>query len=280
MSQLLLYYTQRHVKYRVSGLAAVFLTCSTLLGQSNVSADLTGWAQKQVVNQFPETLNIEVTAKGTQQTSAYSNTVTIQELNHIVPEKARNEMEKAERARVKSQTDEAISHFNRAISIDPEYVAARNNLAAMYLITANPEPAVAQLEEAIKIDPHNPMLFKNLTMGYALINKFDAAERAGRVAVDLGRGGAQAYLLLGFALVKRHKFTEEALQCLERARDEYPLAHLLAGRVFIAQGKSESAKSEIETYLSSGKQEYREIAAHWLELIDESEQKSVAILGH
>ena len=42
-------------------------------------------------------------------------------------------MEKAESARLKNRTDDAISHYNQAISIDPEFVAARNNLAVAYL---------------------------------------------------------------------------------------------------------------------------------------------------
>ena len=60
-------------------------------------------------------------------------------------------MEKAERARAKNRTDEAIVHFEQAILIDPEFVTARNNLGALYLRLAKLEPAIAQLEEAAKV---------------------------------------------------------------------------------------------------------------------------------
>jgi tetratricopeptide (TPR) repeat protein len=176
--------------------------------------------------------------------------------------------------------DEAIVHFKQAILIDPKFVAARNNLAAIYLRAANPEPAIAQLEEAVKIDPHHPILFKNLTVGYIMIHNFEAAERVARVTLGLDRTGSRAPMLLGFVLVNRQKFNEEALQCFERAHDEYPLAHLLAGRVLIAQGNSEKAKSEIQTYLSSGEQTFRVTATNWLDVINQSEQRSAAVLPH
>jgi len=81
-------------------------------------------------------------------------TVTLQELQHIVPSKAWKEMEKAEAARLRNRTDDAIRHYGQAISLDPEFVAARNNLAVVYLIIRRPDAAVAQLEAAIKADPN------------------------------------------------------------------------------------------------------------------------------
>jgi len=73
-------------------------------------------------------------------------------------------------------------------------------------------------------------------------------------------------------LIAQQKFTEETLQCFERAGDQYPLAHLLAARVFIAQGDSGKAKSELQIYLSSAEQVHRDLANSWLGVLDRREQ--------
>jgi len=280
MSQLLLDPSQRQIVHRITWLAAVLLAGSALFGQTNPSSRPRGLDQRPPIHPV-DWNDIPMTSTAPQQPHDSSNTVTVQALNHKVPKKARKEVEKAERARAKNRTDEAIVHFKLAISIDPEFVAARNNLAVLHLMTTQPEPAIAQLEEAVKIDPKNPSLFRNLTIGYSMIHNFEAAERAARLRVSLDRtGGGHARLLLGFVLIKQRKFTEEALQCFERARDEYPLAHLLAAPVLIAQGNSERAKSEIHSYLSTGEQDFRATATRWLDLIDQGQQKGASVLSH
>lgn len=275
---------QRQFVYSITWLAAVLLAGSALFGQTTPARSRES-DQRQTAHQFTGGTDIPVASTEPQPPQAGSNDpgsniVTIQELRHAVPRKARKEMEKAEKARAKDRKDEAIDHLKQAILIDPEFVSARNNLAAIYLIAANAEPAIAQLEEAAKIDPNNPILFRNLTVGYAMMHKFDAAERVARLRVDLDRTSGHARMLLGFALIQQQKFTEEALQCFERAGNEYPLAHLLAAMVLIEQRNSKRAKCEIQTYLSSGHQELRATATLWLDLIDQSEQQSTAVLTH
>jgi len=143
---------------------------------------------------------------------------------------------------------------------------------------AKPESGIAQLEEATKIDPHQPTVFSNLAVGYAMMHKFDASENAARALVNLDRAGARPPMLLGFALMKQRKFTKEALQCLARAHDEYPVAYLFAARVLEAQGNLERAKSEVQTYLTTGEQEFRARAARWLELMSHSQQNTAGLL--
>jgi len=226
-------------------LLAILITTSTLFGQRGFAPALTR----------PEV-------------------VTVEELRHIVPEKAQKEMAKAEAAKAKGRTDEAIAHLKRAIAIDSGFIAARNNLAIHYLATGLLDSAVAELEDALKLYPQHAVLLSNLAVGYLMNEKFDAAERAARLTMKLDRTGWRAPLMLGVALVKQRKFTEEALQSLDRARDYHPWAHLFAGRVHLERGHLERAKNAIQTYLSSGDQEHSEIANSWLEVISEREQKS------
>jgi tetratricopeptide (TPR) repeat protein len=256
-------------------LAAVILTGFALFGQLNETRDLASWNRSQDVWSMPP----ESSSQSPHYPHSGSNIVSIRGLSHKVPGKARKEMEKAEKALLNDQRDTAISHYNQAILIDPEFVAARNNLAVEYFYASNTERGIEQLEQAVKIDPHNQKLFSNLALGNIMIRRFDDAERAARMALNLDRTDARARMLLGVALVDQHKFTEEALRCFERTFDFDPTAHLLAGSVLFAQGDLERAKSEIRTYLASGEQDDREVAARWLHSLDQQQPKSAEPLS-
>lgn len=209
-----------------------------------------------------------------------SHVVTLQELQHKVPGKAQKEMQKADTARLAGRIEDAISRYKAAISIDPEYVAARNNLAAIYLIHDKLKLGAEQLEAAIKIDPHNSTLFRNLSIYYYVARQLVAAERAVRHAIDLNRGDVQCRIILGLVLIQQGKFTQEALGCFERAFQQFPLAHLLAGRVLMGQGEVEKAKSEIQEYLATRVPDNRDLALKWLKSLDHSDGKTAMASTH
>jgi tetratricopeptide (TPR) repeat protein len=209
--------------------AALLLIASAVFGQSNPQP----LGRDRLYLQFADSIEIEV-AKQPRPRHAGLNTVTLQELEHVVPRRAQAEMEKAESALFKNRMDDAISHFNRAISVDPEFVAARNNLAVAYFTMARVELAIRQLESAIKTDPRRAALFANLALGYALIRQYDAAERAVRLAVDLDRAEALPSFLLGLVLTSQLKSNGEAFQYFEQAAGTYAEAHLFAARLLMA----------------------------------------------
>ena len=192
-----------------------------------------------------------------------SNLVTLQELQHVVPKAAQAEFAKWKTADSKGRMDQAIGHLYRAIAIDPEFVAARNNLA-IHLMKTDPKRAIVEFEEAIKVDPHHSILWGNLAVGYAVQDQFPEAERTARMAASLDRASLRPQVLLGIALVEQHKYTPEALACLERARQEYPLASLYAAKIFKAYGELEKAKSAVHAYLATGQQLHRDEAFRWL----------------
>ena len=201
----------------------------------------------------------------------YSSSVaTVEQLRHRVPAKANNEIEKGQKALQRARIDDAIKHYKLAVAFDPSLVAARNNLAVCFM-QSDPPAAVEQLEQAVQVDPHHPVLYRNLTLAYASSARFGDAERAGRTAVDLDRSGDQtARLLLGWVLVSERKYTAEALQLLNAASTTIPLAHLLAGRALLGKGEYTGAKNEIETYLSTNEAQFRDVANRWLSALPQN----------
>lgn len=201
---------------------------------------------------------------------------TVQELRHRVPSKARQEMEKGDKARVNGKTSDAILHMGRAIAIDPEYIAARNNLAITYLTMGESQAAISQLEAAAKIDPNRAILFNNMAVALAMQRRYDDAERAARRAVGLDGASRTIRTLLGMILFGEKKYNVETLRCFDGASEDDPWIHLLTARILIAQGHTEAAKTEIQGYLATGETENRNLAQNWLEAIDRSVQVRAA----
>ena len=264
-----------HVSGLTIRLTALLMAGTALFGQA--AGQPAAGLDEQQMGVLPD---IRVTPREPRNAHTASNVVTLQELSHTVPAKARKEMEKAEAARAGKRIDEAIDHLNKAVSLDPNYVAARNNLAVFLLFENRIEPALAQLLEAIKIDPWNSTLSTNLTVGYILSHRLEDAERTARLNMDLERGGGHAPMLLGLVLVTKHKYTAEALHCFDRARGDHPLADLFAASVLLAQDKPAEAKPYLEAYLASGDEGHRSEATRWLTRIDQGQQGAIDVLFH
>jgi len=195
-------------------------------------------------------------------------TVSLKTLEHAVPRKAVREWGKAEKAREKGQLDVAIQHLTTAVGIDPEFIAARNNLGALYLASGKPKEAAGQLETAIKIDPQAALAYSNLAVAYLMMSHFADAERAARQATDLDRIGVRAHMVLGFALVMQEKFTDEAMQHLRKSKDEFPQSQLLCARIEAARGQVTQARATIQEYLATRDTSARDLAEEWLGVLN------------
>ena len=178
-------------------------------------------------------------------------------------------MEKGLQALAKHIDREALDHLFRAVDYDPEYVAARNNLAVVYLSMGNPDAAVTQLNAAVQRDSYRAVLFNNLAVSYWMLHRYSDAEGAARIAVRLAPLLDSARAILGIALFQQRKYNDETLRYLAGAgEDHHPLLRLLSARILIAQGRSERARTEIRNYLASGDSQRRSVAERWLEAID------------
>jgi tetratricopeptide (TPR) repeat protein len=236
-----------HITQRTAGwITAALITCQSLCGQTGTRPAL----------EFREDP---------------PPAVTFQELQHRVPKEARAEMEKADRAKLKHQREQAIEHLKKAILIDPEYIAARNNLG-VWLLPIEPESAIFQWEEAIKVNPRKGLLYHNLAIAYFVIHNLEGTERAARMALDLDRTANRVRAVLGLVLYEEHKYTEETCALLARASDEYAMTHVFAAQVLMVLGQMQEARTHVQAYLSSGEMEYRSHASKMLDSIDHTGQ--------
>jgi tetratricopeptide (TPR) repeat protein len=224
----------------------------------------------------PFDLLMTTTAPKPDNSRPVSGVVTVHQLGHRIPGKAKKEFEKAMRDHAKGKIESAIGRLQKAIAVDPQFAVARNDLAAVYLFQGKPDLAIEQLKEAIRIDPHSPMPYSNLAVAYMMKDDAGAAERAARQSVDLDRTGIRNRLLLGMSLVIQNKFTKEAEDSLVQAEPEYPQAGLLLARLLAAQGRLQPAKEQIRRYLASGQTEGAPLAERWMKTLNEATQPMTA----
>jgi Flp pilus assembly protein TadD len=199
-----------------------------------------------------------------------AGTISIKRLSHNVPGKAAKEYEKGINLRKKHKFEDALSHFQKALEIDPEFVEAANDIGAIYSDLRRPVDAQAAFEKTIKIDPQYWSGYFNLAIVYMVGGQFTDAERAARRATDLNRTNAGNRVILGMALVLQERFADEAIGLLEHASEEYPQAHLFLARALASRGKKEMARTELRQFLSSPQVqdlEAKQLAESWLQAL-------------
>jgi hypothetical protein len=129
-SQMILFtrYSTRHGEFRFDNLSE---------GYYYVRAELDGFepAEQRIAlgRGIVWELNLQLREKITGAVFNTSRVVSVAELRQAVPPAARKEYELGLKLVVKGNVAGAAAHFDRAVSIYPDYLAARNDLGAQYL---------------------------------------------------------------------------------------------------------------------------------------------------
>jgi tetratricopeptide (TPR) repeat protein len=197
-------------------------------------------------------------------------TISIKRLNHKIPGKAAKEYEKGSHLRETRKLEGALSHFQKALQIDPEFVEAANDIGVTYADLNRPADAQAAFEKTIKIDPQYWSGYFNLAIIDLAGGHFADAERAARSAMDLNRAGSRTRVVLGMALVIQDKFSDEAINLLESTGEEYPQAHLFLARALAGKGKKDMARKQIQLFLRSPQtkdEPAKTLAERWLQAL-------------
>src|ERR1044071_6772046 len=84
-----------------------------------------------------------------------SRVVSVAELRQVVPAEARKEYELGLKLVAKGNVAEATSHFAQAVSLYPEYLAARNDLGAQFLKLKRIDEAEKHFQIVMANDPKN-----------------------------------------------------------------------------------------------------------------------------
>jgi lipoprotein NlpI len=195
------------------------------------------------------TLNLTLVRNETVRAAA-ARTVSASEAS--VPVRARREYERAQRFIKRGERQLAIERLKLALSIHPDYNAARNDLGVQYLKLKLLDEAAEQFNLLIEKDPRyfNP----RLNLGLVLVEqkRFGEAIDQLRQAISIDSSRPAAHLWLGVALMEMNE-VEEAERELLRSRlmggKQYAVAQFYIAQLYLKTDRRGEALSQLEAYL-------------------------------
>jgi Flp pilus assembly protein TadD len=209
--------------------------------------------QVRILSRAPTVVTLYLKERGEATKSGpSSNVVSTSELEQKVPPAAAKEFERGTKAGREGKLDEAVAHLRKAVSIYPDYLKARNDLATFLLAQGRLDQAADELRRAVGIDPKafNP----RLNLGIVLVQLHDFAGAADSLekALSLDASSPAAHLYAGLArlgLGDADRAEHEFSSAYELGGAKYALAQYHLGQLYMNKGERALALKAFETYL-------------------------------
>jgi len=147
--------------------------------------------------------------------------------------------------------DEAISHYQQALRINPSYADAHNNLGFTLAQQGKGEEAMEHYRQALRINPDHKRAHNNLGLALAETGKFEEAASHFAAVVRLEPQDADALYNLANALAGQEKFAEAEpyFQAVVRLKPDDAEAREKLGRALARQGKAAEAAAQFAEVL-------------------------------
>ena len=178
-----------------------------------------------------------------------SGTISLAQLGHKVPSKARKEALLAQKTWKKGDLPGAAEHLEQATHIDPEYLDAWNSLALVYVRLNQPQKVISAFDQVLRIDPHAATAYSLIGAAQVTLGHFAEAEVAARRSLDIDSGSERTKYVLGLSLAQQNKNDGEALKYLQQSYDEFPIARMVAAQVLARGGRIVEAREQLQKYL-------------------------------
>lgn len=142
--------------------------------------------------------------------------------------------------------EQAISEFTNALQIDPMYVGAYYNRGFAYSEMGNLEQAIADFSQAIVVEPNDPIAYIGRGNFYADKSDWEHALKDYNTAIDLDRKSILAYVGRGNVYASNNNHNQ-AIDEYTKAIDLDPklsTAYVGRGNIHVSKGNQEQALSD------------------------------------
>lgn len=197
-----------------------------------------------------QTLSIHL-SDSTSANRSKDSTISLQQLRHKVPSAAQKAFQKGEQAASKGNLDQARSLFEQAVTIDPEFADAHNELGAANAGLHNLPAAAGEFQKAIDLVPEHRLALPNLSIVLAQMKRFHEAGEVARRALQIVPADGRIHYILAVSLMSEHGDVDEIIRHFERAAGDVPAAHVTAAELLAERGRSEEAVRELEDFLQA-----------------------------
>jgi Tfp pilus assembly protein PilF len=178
------------------------------------------------------------------------NSVSVASLK--VPDKARDELEKARKELAKSNFQESLKHVENSLAIAPNFAEALTERGILEVASNHPEEAQKDVQKAINSDSSYGLAY--VVMGSSLNDeqKYTDAMRPLIRATELMPTSWQAHFEMSRALLGTGDF-QHALKEVTRAEEmmpDFPPVHLVRAHALMGCKQYSDAITEYQKYLS------------------------------
>jgi len=178
--------------------------------------------------------------------------VSAAELRQAVPAAAKKQYELGLKFVSKGNFQQAAMHFQEALSIYPEYLAARNDLGAQYLKLKQIDVAQKHFEIVLANDPKN--FNAKFNMGLVQVERHNYTEAIGilnqAIAIDSTRPVARLWIGIAKLELGDVEVAEaELTRALIMGGDECVAAHYHLARIYMNRGALMEAARSVRSYI-------------------------------
>ena len=197
-------------------------------------------------------LVLELKEKKDLTVSGVGKVVSAAELKQAVPSAAKKQYELGLKFVNKGNYQQAATHFEEAISIYPEYLAARNDLGAQYLKLKRIDEAQEHFEIVLRADPKN--FNAKFNMGLVQVERQNYTEALSllnqAVAIDSSRPVARLWIGIAKLEMGDVEIAEgELTRALIMGGEECVAAHYHLARIYMMRGDLTEAARSLRSYI-------------------------------
>jgi Flp pilus assembly protein TadD len=174
-----------------------------------------------------------------------------EEYRRHIPKGALKEFDKGVRADQEGKRDEAIQHYEKALSLAPDFYPAHNNVGSDYLGKSDFKSAQTHFEAAIKLNTSDAEAHLNLANVLLMTKNYPAALSSVEEGLRREPDSALGKFLLG-SIYERLGQYAEAEAALHQALDLDPKmsrVRLELVNLYLRQKKTLEARAELRAFL-------------------------------
>jgi tetratricopeptide (TPR) repeat protein len=173
--------------------------------------------------------------------------------NRQFPKKTLKEFDKGVEADHQGKIDDAIEHYQKALTYSPNYYPAHNNLGSTYLSRQQFADAEAQFQAALKANQNDFEAYFNLANVFLLTQRYSEAEH--QISEGLQRQPDSAFgrFLEGslYSRTNRPELAEKSLLGALQIDPKMSQAYLQLVNLYLQQKRTPEAISQLESYLKA-----------------------------
>jgi tetratricopeptide (TPR) repeat protein len=167
------------------------------------------------------------------------------------PGKTLKEFDKGIEADHKGKSDDAIQHYEKALSYSADFYPAHNNLGSLYLARKNFDAAQSQFEAALKTNQNDVEAYFNLANLSLMTKRYPDAEREINEGLQRQPDSAFGHFLQGllYSRVGKLELAEKSLQAALHLDPKMQQAYLQLVNLYLQQKRTPEAIAQLEAYL-------------------------------